>query len=146
VEEDSVVRLPRPGASVIEDPLLAVLRNGARRMLTQALEAEVEAVVAAYADLVDEQGRRRVVRNGHAPERQIQTGIGPIELRRPRVRDRGHGGAEPIRFTSEILPPYLRRTRNIEPGPPSGLPLGVGRSCCRGSTSRVSRPGSSARP
>jgi putative transposase len=114
VEEDSVVRLPRPGASVIEDPLLGVLRNGARRMLTQALEAEVEAVVAAYADLVDEQGRRRVVRNGHAPERQIQTGIGPIELRRPRVRDRGHGGAEPIRFTSEILPPYLRRTRNIE--------------------------------
>jgi transposase-like protein len=113
VEEDTVVRLPRPGASVIEDPLLAVLRDGARRMLREALEAEIETVITAYADLVDEHGRRRVVRNGHAPERQIQTGIGPIEVRRPRVRDRGDG-SEPIRFTSEILPPYLRRTRNIE--------------------------------
>src|SRR3954471_11991473 len=84
-------------------------------MLTQALEAEVEAVVAAYADLVDEQGRRRVVRNGHAPERSIQTGVGPIEVRRPRVRDRGDTDqAAAIRFTSEVLPPYLRRTRNIE--------------------------------
>src|SRR4051812_25576256 len=114
MEEDSVVRLPRPGASVADDPLLAVLRDGARRMLTQAIEAEVEAFVAAHAELEDEQGRRRVVRNGYAPERQIQTGIGPIEVRRPRVRDRGAEGAEPIGFTSAILPPYLRRTRNIE--------------------------------
>jgi putative transposase len=114
VEEDSVVRLRRPGASVADDPLLAVLRDGARRMLTQAIEAEVEAFLAAHAELEDAHGRRRVVRNGHAPERQIQTGVGPIEVRRPRVRDRGGEGLEPIRFTSEVLPPYLRRTRNIE--------------------------------
>ena len=114
MEEDTVVPLPRPGSSVEGDPLLAVLREGARRMLTQAVEAEVEAFLAAHAELVDRQGRRRVVRNGHAPERRIQTGIGPIEVRRPRVRDRGDGDGEPIGFTSAVLPPYLRRTRNLE--------------------------------
>ena len=89
MEEDSVVALPRPGSSVTDDPLLAVLREGARRMLMQAIEAEVEAFLAAHAGLLDQQGRRRLVRNGQAPERQIQTGIGPLEVRRPKVRDRG---------------------------------------------------------
>jgi putative transposase len=112
MEEDSVVRLPRPGTSLADDPLLAVLREGARRLLMQAIEAEVEAFLAGHATLEDGRGRRRLVRNGHAPERTIQTGIGPVAVRRPKVRDRGDG--EPIRFTSEILPPYLRRTRNIE--------------------------------
>ena len=84
MEEDSVASLPRPGASVAEDPLSAVLREGARRMLTQAIEAEVEAFLASHAGLVDEQGRRRLVRNGHAPERRIQSGIGPLEVRRPK--------------------------------------------------------------
>jgi putative transposase len=114
MEEDTVVPLPRPGAAVEADPLLAVLREGARRMLMQAVEAEVEAFLAAHGSLVDERGRRRLVRNGHAPERRIQTGIGPIEVRRPRVRDRGDGGSPPIRFGSAVLPAYLRRTRNIE--------------------------------
>lgn len=115
MKEDTVVALPRPGASVTDDPLLAVLREGARRMLMQAIEAEVETFLAAHGSLVDEQGRRRLVRNGHAPERQIQTGIGPLEVRRPKVRDRGGAaGGKPIRFTSAILPAYLRRTRNIE--------------------------------
>ena len=91
MEEDSVVSLPRPGASVTDDPLLAVLREGARRMLTQAIEAEVEAFLTTHAGLVDEQGRRRLVRNGHAPERRLQTGIGPArgppaEAARPRRR------------------------------------------------------------
>ena len=114
MDEDSVVALPRPGASVTDDPLLAVLREGARRMLMQAIEAEVEAFLAAHAGFLDQQGRRRLVRNGHAPERQIQTGIGPLAVRRPKIRDRGAGGDEPIRFTSAILPAYLRRARNIE--------------------------------
>ena len=114
MEEDTVVALPRPGSGVTADPLLAVLREGARRMLMQAIEAEVEAFLAAHAGLVDEQGRRRLVRNGHAPERRIQTGVGPLEIRRPKLRDRGAAGAEPIRFTSAILPAYLRRARNIE--------------------------------
>ena len=114
MEEDSVVALPRPGASVTDDPLLAVLREGARRMLMQAIEAEVETFLAAHAGLLDAQGRRRLVRNGHAPERQIQTGIGPLEVRRPKVRDRGAADGEPIRFISAILPPYLRRERSVE--------------------------------
>ena len=54
------------------------------------------------------------MRNGHAPERAIQTGIGPVEVRRPRVRDRGDGASAPVRLTSAVLPPYLRRTRNVE--------------------------------
>ena len=114
MEEGTVVTLPKPGATVADDPLLVVLREGARRMLTQAVEAEVEAFLAAHVGLADDRGRRRLVRNGHAPERPIQTGIGSIEVRRPRVRDRGDGGSEPIRFTSAILPPYLRRARNVE--------------------------------
>ena len=115
MQEGSVVTLPRPGASIADDPLLAVLRDGARRMLMQTIEAEVESFLVAHAELVDEQGRRRLVRNGHAPERQIQTGIGPIRVRRPKVRDRGATeGGEPIRFTSAILPAYLRRTKNLE--------------------------------
>jgi putative transposase len=115
MEEDSVVPLPRRGADVTDDPLLAVLREGARRMLMQAVEAEVETFLAAHAGLADEQGRRRLVRNGHAPERQIQTGIGPLGVRRPKLRDRGSAGSgAPIRFTSAILPAYLRRTKNLE--------------------------------
>jgi hypothetical protein len=116
MEEDSVVALPKPGTGVTDGPLLAVLREGARRMLMQAIEAEIEIFLAAHAGLADEQGRRRVVRNGHAPERQIQTGIGPVAVRRPKVRDRDAAAdGEPIRFTSAILPAYLRRTRNVEP-------------------------------
>ena len=115
MEEDTVVRLPRPGASLENDPLLEVLRSGARRMLQQVIEAEVEAFIAMHADLEDAHGRRRIVRNGHAPKREIQTGVGPIEVRRPKVRDRGDGaGGERIRFTSKVLPPFLRRTRKLE--------------------------------
>jgi putative transposase len=115
MEEDSLVRLPRPGASVTDSPLLEVLRSGARRMLQQVIEAEIEAFLAAHADLEDAHGRRRLVRNGHAPEREIQTGIGRIAVRRPKLRDHGDGAdGERIRFTSKVLPPFLRRTRNVE--------------------------------
>lgn len=115
MEEDTVVRLRRPGGSVTEDPLLEVLRSGARQMLQQVIEAEVAAFLAAHAELEDGRGRHRVVRNGHAPEREIQTGIGPIAVRRPKLRDRGDGtDGERIRFTSKVLPPFLRRTKNVE--------------------------------
>ena len=112
--EDTVVSLPRPGGVVEDDRLLCLLREGARRMLMQAIQAEVDVFVEGHADLVDDRGRKRIVRNGHAPERRIQTGIGPIEVQRPRVRDRGAGDAPPIRFTSAVLPAYLRRTKNVE--------------------------------
>jgi transposase-like protein len=113
--EDTVVSFSHPDRISIEDPLTQVLRSGARRLLADAVEAEVEAFVASYADLLDEAGRRRVVRHGYLPEREVQTGIGPITVRRPRVRDRqatADGGH--IRFSSAILPPYLRRAKSLE--------------------------------
>jgi transposase-like protein len=84
-------------------------------LLAQAIEAEVEAHIAAHADMTDAGGRRRIVRHGHLPERDVQTGIGAVRVKVPRVRDRGPvvpGGR--IRFTSSILPPYLRRSRSVE--------------------------------
>jgi putative transposase len=92
-----------------------MLRHGARTLLAQAIEAEVAGFLAGHAGLVDDGGRRRLVRNGFLPEREIQTGIGPVVVRQPRVRDRGAAGADVrIRFTSAILPRYLRRTRSLE--------------------------------
>jgi len=85
-----------------------ILRAGAHRLLAQAIEAEVEAHITAHSDFTDARGRRRVVRHGYMPEREIQTGIGAVRVQAPRVRDRdpdAPGGR--IRFTSSILPPYL---------------------------------------
>ena len=82
-------------------------------MLMQAVQTEIDAFIEGHAHLVDDWGRRRIVRNGHAPERRVQTGIGPIEVQRPRVRDRGAAAAPPIRFTSAVLPAYLRRSKNV---------------------------------
>ena len=89
MEEDTVVALPRPGSGVTDDPLLAVLREGARRMLTQAIEAEVEAFLAAHAGLVDEQGRRRLgaqrtCARAPAPDRDRPSRGSPTEAARPR--------------------------------------------------------------
>jgi putative transposase len=96
-----------------QDVLTEVLRDGARRMLAQAIEAEVATWIDAHAHLKDQTGRQQVVRNGHLPERTIQTGIGPIEVKQPRVRDR-RPADERESFTSAILPPYLRKTRSLE--------------------------------
>jgi putative transposase len=114
MDEDNVVSLRRPDNRA-EDPLTEVLRHGARTLLAQAIEAEVAGFLASHAGLVDDGGRRRLVRNGFLPEREIQTGIGPVAVRQPRVRDRGPAAADArIRFTSAILPRYLRRTRSFE--------------------------------
>ena len=95
--------------------MTSVLRSGAQRLLAQAVEMEVTAFIAAHGDLEDDAGRRRVVRHGHHRERRVQTGIGPVAVRCPRVRVRGGAGeAGKIRFTSAILPPYLRRAKSIE--------------------------------
>ncbi len=112
--EDTVVSFPHPDKILIEDPLTEVLRAGARRLLAVAVEADVSAFIGEHADLVDEAGRRRVVRHGYLPEREVQTGIGAIAVRRPRVRDRHPEAGGPIRFTSAILPPYLRRAKSVE--------------------------------
>ena len=84
-------------------------------MLTQALEAEIEAFVDRHRHVVDEEGRRQVVRNGHSPTRQVLTGAGQLEVRQPRSRDRRTVDTEDkIRFSSSILPPYLRRSKSID--------------------------------
>ena len=94
-----------------EDALTEVLRSGANRLLAEAVEAEVEEFVGRFQNLRDANGRRLVVRNGHLPEREIQTGIGQVAVKAPRVRDKSGSG---IHFSSSILPPYLRRTKSIE--------------------------------
>ena len=96
-----------------QDVLTDLLRDGARRLLAQAIEAEVAAWIDDHAHLKDADGRRQVVRNGHLPERPIQTGIGPIEVQQPRVRDRRPADQRET-FTSGILPAYLRKTKSLE--------------------------------
>ena len=90
------------------------MREGARRMLQAALEAEIEEHIARYKDLVDESGKRAVVRNGYQPERKILTGAGAIPVKRPRVDDRLLDAAGKERFTSRILPKFMRRAANID--------------------------------
>ena len=103
----SVVPLRQP--NTIDDPLTAVLRSGARRLLAQAIKAEADAFLAEMKSLRLPDGRDRVVRHGHGPERQVQTGIGPVAVQRVRLRDRGAvETGERIRFTSAILPRWAR--------------------------------------
>ena len=106
--QDNVAKLIQPEA--FSDPLTEVLRAGARALLAQAVEAEVAAFLAGHANRQTEDGRQRLVRHGHRPERKIMTGLGPVPVRAPRVRDRTGAGEGRIRFTSAILPPYARRS------------------------------------
>ena len=110
--DSTVVSLCQPDA--VEDPLTAVLRSGARRLLSQAIEAEAEAFLALMKGVQLPDGRDRVVRHGHAPERSVETGIGPVKVQRVKLRDRGAGVGERIRFTSAILPRWSRRTRSLD--------------------------------
>ena len=110
--ETNVFQLSQPGT--FTDPLTEVLRNGARALLAQAIEAEVATLLSRYADESTDDGHQRLVRHGHLPEREIMTGIGPVAVRCPRVRDRVGKGSERIRFSSAILPPYARRSKSLE--------------------------------
>ena len=96
-----------------KDVLSEVLRQGAEKLLAQAIEAEVAAWIDGHAHLCDEAGHRQVVRNGAMPARTITTGVGPVEVKQPRVHDR-RSAAQREKFTSAILPPYLRKTKSIE--------------------------------
>ena len=96
-----------------QDVLTTVLRQGAQAMLKTAVEAEVAEWIGEHEHLKDERGHRQVVRNGYLPQRTITTGIGPVEVRQPRVLDR-RTEDEAEAFSSKILPPYLRKTRSIE--------------------------------
>jgi putative transposase len=111
--ENNVVALRQPDE--IDDPLTEILRAGARRLIAQAVEAEFEAFVASHADEKLPDGRQRVVRHGHDPVRTIQTGIGPIEVEKPKARDRGAPDVKTrIRYSSAILPQWARRTKSLD--------------------------------
>jgi putative transposase len=112
--QDNVIDLKKPEAFV-NDPITDILRQGARRLLSAALEAEIQSFLQQYKEITDDNGSQRVVRNGYLPEREIQTGIGQVAVRAPRIRDRQPDSPKGrIRFNSAILPPYLRRTKSIE--------------------------------
>lgn len=107
--------VPLRQSDEIDDPLTAVLRSGARRLLAQAIEAEADAFLAAMKGMQLPDGRDRLVRHGHGPERLVQTGIGAVAVQRVRLRDRGTGDdGERIRFTSAILPRWARRTPSLD--------------------------------
>jgi putative transposase len=110
MQEHTTIPFPHPQLTA-EDPLTAVLRQGAQRLLAQAIEIEVAMLLAQYADRHDGRGRQAIVRNGYLPEREVQTGIGAVRVQVPRVRDRSGAG---IRFHSALLPPYIRRSKSLE--------------------------------
>jgi transposase-like protein len=112
MNENRVVALRPKGA--IDDPLTEILRVGARRLIAQAVEAEFETFLATNADLILSDGRQRVVRHGHDPVRAIQTGIGPVDVEKPKARDRGAAAGGRIRFTSTLLPKWARRTKSLD--------------------------------
>jgi transposase-like protein len=95
----------------VTDPLTELLRNGARELIAQAVEAELQVLLEQHAEHRLPDGRKAVVRNGYLPERTVQTGIGDVEIKVPKVRDRSGSG---VRFNSSLLPPYLKRARSVE--------------------------------
>lgn len=115
MKNDTTV-LPFRQSETVVDPLTELAREGARRMLAEALKAEADAFVASFAEERLEDGRQRIVRHGHGPERQIQTGIGALDVQRPKVRDRlaTSDPATKVRFTSNILPKWARRSISLD--------------------------------
>jgi len=113
-DDTTITTLHQPGSA--EDPLTEIAREGARRMLAAALRAEADAFVAQHAEETLPDGRQRVVRHGYGPERSVQTGIGALAVRRPKVRDRAEGvpAEKRIRFSSGILPRWARRSKSLD--------------------------------
>lgn len=108
MKDSNVIQLKQPAEEL--DPLTELLRSGAQQLIRQAVEVEVQDLLSRYRDLqVD--GRSAVVRNGYLPERTIQTGLGDVTVKVPKVRDRSGNG---IKFNSNLIPPYLKRTKSVE--------------------------------
>jgi hypothetical protein len=110
MEKNKIIELKTPGENS-EDPLTELLRAGARQLIAEAVEAELQEFLAQYADLKTQEGHCHVTRNGYLPEREIQTGIGAVIVKVPKVRDKGGRG---IKFNSMLVPPYLRKAKNVE--------------------------------
>ena len=109
MKNDNVIPLETPAKN--EDLLTHMLRQGARELLTKAVQAELTEFLSQYEDVVDDEGRRAVVRNGYLPERELMTGLGPVDIHVPKTRDRSGEGRH---FSSALLPPYIKRTKSIE--------------------------------
>ena len=107
----TITHLPDP-SGFSSDPLTDLVRDGARQLIRQAVEAELAVLLERHAADRLEDGRARLVRHGHLPEREVLTGIGPVPVKVPRVRDRG-AGEDRISFTPSILPRYLRKTKSV---------------------------------
>ena len=115
MHDDRVVSFSHPEKISCHDPLTEVPRSGARQLLASAVEAEVSAFLSAYEHLVDDEGRRYVVRHGHMPAREVQIGISPVEVRRPQVRDRQGGRrrrADPLHLGPFCRPISAARARS----------------------------------
>ena len=110
--ENTITQLPDP-SGFSADAFTDVLRNGARKLIEQAIHAELAVLMAAFSKEKLEDGRARLVRHGHLPEREVMTGIGPVPVKVPRVRDR-KPGEDKITFTPSILPRYLRKAKSVE--------------------------------
>lgn len=109
MKENNVVEFA--GRDTISDPLTDLLRDGARRLIMHAIEAEVQEFLAPYSEQRTEDGKAAVVRNGYHPERQVQTGIGPVTVKIPKVRSKS---GKPITFHSALVPPYVRKAKSLE--------------------------------
>jgi transposase-like protein len=107
---NKIIELKKPEES-FNDPLTDLLRRGARQLIAEAVESELQELLKEYSDFRNETGQKQIVRNGYLPAREIQTGIGPVKVKVPKVRDKSGQG---IKFNSTLLPPYLRKTRAIE--------------------------------
>lgn len=112
MSETTITQLPDP-SGFSADPFTEILRDGARKLIEQALHAELATLMAAFSNEKLEDGRARLVRHGHLPEREVMTGIGPVPVKVPRVRDRAPG-EDKITFTPSILPRYLRKAKSVE--------------------------------
>ncbi len=110
MNKNKIIAFKKPG-KISEDPLTELLRVGAKQLISGAVEAELEELLSQYASLRNGQGHLQIVRNGYLPERDLQTGIGSVKVRVPKIRDKSGQG---IKFNSILLPPYLRKTKSVE--------------------------------
>lgn len=112
-ENNNVISLSNP-VEAVSDALTEIAREGARQMLAVALEAEVNAFLSEHEHQDTAAGHKRFVRNGYLPGRAVQTGIGDVAIKQPRVRDRSDSEANEAVFRSSLIPPYLRRTKSLD--------------------------------
>ena len=99
------------GRDAISDALTDLLRSGAQQLIQHAVEAELQELLNQHSDRRTEDGNAVVVRNGHLPERELQTGLGPVTIKIPKVRSKS---GEPVTFRSALVPPYVRKTKSLE--------------------------------